>query len=99
MITTQRKKIKAFAAALTEEHLNKLERDLFTHICDSFKGDGKICERAVAEKAKMSVRSFNNVASQLMTLGYLVGEEDAIAGMTHYRVNPLILREDLRNFI
>lgn len=80
MITTQRKKIKAFAAALTEEHLNKLER-------------------AVAEKAKMSVRSFNNVASQLMTLGYLVGQEDRIAGMTHYRVNPLILREDLRGLV
>jgi len=80
VITTQRKKIKAFAAALTEEHLNKLER-------------------AVAEKAKMSVRSFNNVASQLMTLGYLVGQEDRIAGMTHYRVNPLILREDLRGLV
>jgi len=94
-----RLKIQRFAEALTEEHLNRIERDLFKCICSCFNGDKSICASTVAKKASMSVQSFRRLASQLMTLGYLVGEEDKVAGVTNYKVNPLILREDLRNFI
>ena len=96
---TTRLKIQRFAEALTEEHLNRIERDLFKCICDCFSGDKSICANTVAKRSGMSVQSFRRLASQLMTLGYLVGEEDRVAGITNYKVNPLILREDLRNFI
>lgn len=98
MMTT-RIRAKRFASALTEEHLNALERNLFKVICDCFSEDKDICVKTVAKKADMSMQSFRRLASQLMTLGYLVGKEDRVEGVTHYRVNPLILREDLRSFI